>query len=112
VQLAIATLTADEKTLLQQFSQFGPGSGFGRKSTGVIDFAAMAAIPRLLDKQLIVVAAIADDGQPVYHWTQLGYTVAHSALKTLPSVRWSQESAPAAGSSSPSDAKAAQPPPT
>jgi hypothetical protein len=50
----------------------------------------MAAMPRLLDKQLVQAFAVGDDGQPVYRWTRLGYVVAKGMSMSLPTVVWNR----------------------
>lgn len=91
VKLAIATLTAGEKKVLEDFLKYDLSQGFGFRDTGRINFVAMAATPRLLDKQLIKTIALADDGQPVYHWTRLGYIVAQAISSDLARVHWAKE---------------------
>lgn len=88
---AIATLTAEEKRILQEFSKYDLNQGFGIRNTGSVNFVAIAAIPRLLDKQLIRTVAAGDDGEPVYQWTPLGHVVAKKINTILPSIPWAKE---------------------
>ena len=84
VQLAIARLSAEELTALTQVAEYAPGTVWGRKDTGSVDFLAMASTPRLLDKGLIQLAGKFEEGQPAYHLTPLGMVVAkliHSGLR-------------------------------
>lgn len=76
VQLAISGLTGDEVTALKYIADLTPGTVWGRPNKGVVDFHAMASIPRLLDKQLIKVVGEFEEGYPAYHPTPLGSTVA------------------------------------
>jgi hypothetical protein len=76
VQLAIAGLSGDEVTALKYMADLPPGTVWGRADKGIVDFHAMASIPRLLDKQLIKVVGEFEDGPPAYHPTPLGHTVA------------------------------------
>jgi hypothetical protein len=76
VQLAIAGLSAEELTALRQAAEYAPGTVWGRKDTGTVDFFAMASTPRLLDKGLIQLAGRFVEGHPAYHLTPLGMVVA------------------------------------
>ena len=76
VQLAIAGLSAEELTALKQAAEYAPGTVWGRKDTGSVDFFAMASTPRLLDKGLIQLAGKFVEGYPAYHLTPLGMVVA------------------------------------
>ena len=76
VQLAIAGLSAEELTALKQAAEYAPGTVWGRKETGSVDFFAMASTPRLLDKGLIQLAGTFAEGNPAYHLTPLGMVVA------------------------------------
>jgi hypothetical protein len=99
VKIAIATLSAEEKQVIERFAKYGQGQGFGFLDKGRIDFTAMAAIPRLLDKQLIQTFAAGDDGRPVYRWTRLGYVVAKSINLSLPKVAWDRPTVEEVGES-------------
>jgi len=46
VKIAIAGLSSDEAKLLKD--KFAPGTVFGRKDTGSVDFFAFGSFPRLL----------------------------------------------------------------
>ncbi len=103
IKIAIATLTADEKIVLETFVKHSPEQGFGFKNDGSVNFLAMAAMPRLLDKQLVKTIAAADDGQPVYAWTRLGYDVAKKLNILLPQVEWTKKSSVASSNKLPSE---------
>lgn len=79
VQMAISSLSFEEAEILRGLAELQPGQVWGRAeplTQGGIDFVSMAAIPRLLDKQLIrVVGKYAD--QPAYVPTPLGQVVAN-----------------------------------
>jgi hypothetical protein len=103
VQLAVATLSSEEMTMLAEFLRFGPYDEFGfpqpqysyyLNPTGgpphqvtVRDVLLMSAIPRLLDKEIIKVTGLNQHGEPVYQWTQLGYVVAQRAQRNLRQIR-------------------------
>lgn len=76
VQLAIAGLSAEELTALKQVADYAPGTVWGRKDTGSVDFFGMASTPRLLDKGLIKLEGRFVEGHPAYHLTPLGMVVA------------------------------------
>lgn len=76
VQLAIAGLTNEEAEALKYLADLPPGSVYGRKRDGRVDFFGMASIPRLLDKQLIKLIGEFQEGHPAYHPTPLGRVVA------------------------------------
>lgn len=76
VQLAIAGLSSDEISALKYIADLPPGTVWGRANKGIVDFHAMASIPRLLDKQLIQVMGEFEEGHPAYHPTPLGRVVA------------------------------------
>lgn len=76
VELAVAGLSNDEATMLKSIAEQPPNSVWGRPNTGTVDFFGMAAIPRLLDKQLIRVVGQFEEGHPAYATTPLGRVVA------------------------------------
>jgi hypothetical protein len=76
VRLAIAGLSAEELTALKQVACYAPGTVWGRKDTGVVDFFGIASTPRLLDKGLIKLEGRFVEGHPAYHLTPLGMVVA------------------------------------
>jgi hypothetical protein len=76
VQMAIAGLSAEELTALKQVAEYAPGTVWGRKDTGTVDFLAMVSTPRLLDKGIIQLAGRFEVGHPAYHLTPLGMVVA------------------------------------
>jgi len=85
VQLAISTLSSEEVSTLKHLATLSPGTVWGREDKGVVDFLGMAAIPRLLDKQLIKVVGQFDKGHPAYHPTPLGLVVIKLVESGLPS---------------------------
>lgn len=76
VELAVAGLSNDEATMLKTIADYPPSGVWGRRDTGSVDFFGMAAIPRLLDKQLIRVVGQFEEGHPAYQATPLGRVVA------------------------------------
>lgn len=76
VQLAISSLSGEEVTQLKYLATLPEGTVWGREDKGTVDFFGMAAIPRLLDKQLIKVVGQFEKGHPAYHPTPLGKVVA------------------------------------
>jgi len=83
VQLAIAGLSGDEVTALRYIADLPAGTVWGRPNKGVVDFHAMASIPRLLDKQLIKVVGEFEEGHLAYLPTPLGITVAHLVKSSM-----------------------------
>src|SRR6266516_1359146 len=75
VQITMSGLSAEEMKLLAQVKTHGPEKSWGFKDDNTINFLAMAAIPRLLDKQIIVLRGRFPEGHPAYGWTPLGYEV-------------------------------------
>lgn len=76
VQLAIANLSGEEAKALKNLASLPLGTVWGREDKGIVDFLGMAAIPRLLDKQLIKVVGEFEEGHPAYYPTPLGLVVA------------------------------------
>jgi hypothetical protein len=87
VQIAIAGLSNEEMSQLRYIADLPPNQGFGRKSLSSVDFTAMIAIPRLLDKQLIRVAGQFEEGQGTYVPTHLGRVVAQFVKTSLPKFK-------------------------
>lgn len=75
VELAIASLSNDEATMLKSVADYPPNTVWGRPNTGSVDFFGMAAIPRLLDKQLIRVVGQFEKEHLAYATTPLGRVV-------------------------------------
>jgi hypothetical protein len=75
VELAVAGLSNDEASMLKAAADYPPDMVWGRPNTNSVDFFAMAALPRLLDKQLIRVAGEFEEGHPAYQATPLGRVV-------------------------------------
>jgi hypothetical protein len=76
VQMAIASLSVEEVKMLKRIASYPPGTFWGPKDTGRVDFFQMACTPRLLDKGLIVVVGEFEGGGPTYGPTPLGVVVA------------------------------------
>jgi len=79
----VAQLTSGERNLLQTFSRYGPEKVFWLTKTGL---SALAAISRLLDKQLIVTVGVTPEGQATFRWTRLGYILATNIETLVPTV--------------------------
>jgi len=93
---AAASISFEEAEVLKQLAALGDGQVWGRPGPlerGAVDFQAMTAVPRLLDKQLIRVAG-EYAGQPAYVPTELGRVVAVAISSRLPQLgpRNSEES--------------------
>lgn len=102
VKLAASSISFEEAEVLKQLADLEPGRVWGRPTPlekGAVDFQAMSAIPRLLDKQLIKVGG-EYAGQPAYVPTQLGRVVANVIKSGLPHL----------GPASPATAEADEPP--
>jgi len=85
IQLAISSLSFEEVEVLKGLADLRPGNVWGRAepiSQGSVDFVSMAAIPRLLDKQLIRVAGEYGE-QPAYVPTPFGQVVANMVKRGL-----------------------------
>ncbi len=83
IALAVASLTEGEWKVLSRFSEYPTGRKFGLAKTSI---PIGSAISRLLDKQLIVTAGVAQNGQAIFQWTPLGYTVARNLRTLLPEI--------------------------
>lgn len=81
LRAAVATLTAQEHQILNVFSQYGLGQVFWAEQANL---ATLAALPRLLDKQLLMTAGMTSDGQAMFRWTRLGYTLAGNLHAFIP----------------------------
>lgn len=88
VQKAVASLSIEETNELRYAADLPPDGVWTKKDTGVIDFHAMEAIPRLLDKGVIRVVGMAQWGFPAYALTPLGRVVAGVVKTSLRSVRF------------------------
>ena len=75
VELAVAALSNDEAIMLKSVADYPPGTVWGRPNTKGVDFFGMAALPRLLDKQLIRAVGEFEEGHPAYVTTPLGGAV-------------------------------------
>jgi len=86
VRKSFAALTSDELTIIKHFGDHAPPKAWGFQETGSVNFLAMAAIPRLFDKQLIQLVAKWKAGGGAFQWTTIGYAVAQLALRGLPAL--------------------------
>lgn len=84
VLTAIAGLTAQERQILSVFAPYRLDQAFHVQQTNL---ATLAALPRLLDKQLLVAIAMTADSQAIFKWTRLGYTIAQNLDRLLPVVQ-------------------------
>jgi hypothetical protein len=79
--VAVATLTAQERGVLSDLSQYTMNQVFWFKKE---NFGVMAALPRLLDKQLIRPARVTSTGKTAFKWTRLGKALAMSLDAHIP----------------------------
>ena len=77
--LALATLTTTERQVLESFAPYPPPQRFWLQKTTLF---TQSAVGRLLDKGLIVTSGMTSDGEAIFQWTTIGYTLA-SNLDTL-----------------------------
>ncbi|MHB8091200.1 MAG: hypothetical protein ACYDH8_06335 [Syntrophales bacterium] len=84
VKLAVASLSNQEIELLSQLAELPEGQVRGWNVSGTVLSVYEAAIMRLLDKRLIVLAGKFEGGFPGYQPTQLGRVVAGIAKSGLP----------------------------
>ena len=71
--VAASTLTSLERRILDVFKDYTPDKTFWLTKRSL---ATIAAIPRLLDKQLLITTGLSDGGREMLRWTQLGYALA------------------------------------
>jgi len=86
IRLAVATLTINERQILATFKTYAMEHTFW--FTRKENLGMLAAMPRLLDKQLIVTAGITHDGFAMYRWTELGKTLADNIDKLVPMINF------------------------
>jgi hypothetical protein len=94
VLIAVATLTGQERQLLEGFAQYNMNQTFWLKKTNL---AVLSAVPRLLDKGLIVATGITQDDQAMFRWTNLGYAVAMNIASLVPRLDVPARRAPSFG---------------
>lgn len=82
VRQAVHSLSREEVARLRQIADNTPNSVWGVTSKGV-DLIHLTAIPRLLDKGLIMVAGEFEDGTVAYRETDIGRVVASIAASGL-----------------------------
>ena len=83
VHRALAALTPGELGILRNHAHLDENVAWGWKDEG---FGLLAALPRLLDKQIIKIIGYSDEGFPGYHFTPFGRVVAQLA-KSLPQLK-------------------------
>ena len=83
IAMSIASMTTQEHSLLRVFAKYTMDQVF-RFPTNNIHLNA--AIPRLLDKQLIRTARVSHDGHAMFAWTELGRTLADHIETLIPSL--------------------------
>ena len=83
IKLAVASLTNHEIKLLSELAELPEGQVRGWDVGGTVLSVYEAAIMRLLDKQLIILAGKFDKGYPGYSPTRLGRVVAKIAKSGL-----------------------------
>lgn len=87
IEMAISALSAEELSVIEKFGDHTLSMGWNYQRTGSINFEAQVALPRLLDKGMIVLRGKFDDGNPCYSWTELGLLAAQVAKKGLPQFK-------------------------
>jgi hypothetical protein len=76
--------------MLKSTADFPHTAVWGRRDSGSVDFYGMASLPRLLDKQLIIVVGQFEQGHPAYQATPLGRVAAQllkNGLRTFQADR-------------------------
>jgi hypothetical protein len=81
LQIAVATMTAHERTLLEVFSKFDITHKFGLPTNNI---HLVSAIPRLLDKQLLRTVSVSAEGHAMFAWTTLGRAIADNIKTYIP----------------------------
>lgn len=81
LDLAVSSLKVQEHQILATFAKYRMDQRFWLKQRNL---ATLAAIPRLLDKQLIRTVGVTDNGQAIFAWTQLGRALANSLSLRVP----------------------------
>jgi len=90
VRLAVSSLSDQEIKLLSGFADLQPGQVSGWNIGGTVLSVYEAAIMRLLDRRLIILAGKFEEGFPGYEPTQLGRIVAAIAKSGLPQFQGNQ----------------------
>jgi hypothetical protein len=90
IEIAIASLSAEEMNLINRFALFPVNKAWNYPKTDNVNFEAQVAIPRLLDKGMIIVSGRFVDGHPAYRWTELGRIAAMLAKDSLPQLAYDQ----------------------
>ena len=81
---AMASLTSQEQQLLKLFSEYGPDQVFWAQKSNL---GTLAAVPRLLDKQLLVTEGRTDTGQATFRWTRLDISWQRTLISISPNVK-------------------------
>lgn len=87
ISMAIASLTREEIEQLRVAAKYDVATVWGRRNSGSVDFTAMAAMPRLLDKGLAKVVGEFGGGNPAYALTPLGREAAKLVATALPQFK-------------------------
>lgn len=85
IEIAIATLTSQEREILGTVAKYNMSQAFWLTTHNL---ATLSALPRLLDKQLIRTAGITHDGYAMFKWTELGKTLADRIDQLVPTVNF------------------------
>lgn len=81
IAVAVATLTAQERQLLGHLARYQPNEFFAFDNDAD---AILAAMSRLLDKQLVRPARSTSDGRTYFKWTRLGRALAVNLDALIP----------------------------
>lgn len=100
IAIAIATLTSQEREFIGSFAKYKMEQTFWPT---IHNLATLAALPRLLDKQLIRTAGITHDGYAMFKWTELGRMLADKVDQLVPIVNFAP--APTGNTEKPSELK-------
>jgi hypothetical protein len=90
VQIAIASLSAEEITLLKQMKDYAPTMVWGREVKGLANWYGLAT-SRLLDKGVIKLAGEFEGNKPAFSFTPFGYIVHQSVNLGLPKFKASYQ---------------------
>lgn len=81
LSIAVATMTAHERTLLEVFAQFDMTQKFALPTNNL---HLLSAMPRLLDKQLLRTVSLTKEGAARFAWTEMGYALSRNITKLIP----------------------------
>ena len=83
IAVAVASLTAGERQILAAFADYGMNQTFWLTKENM---GSLAALPRLLDKQLILTKGATREGRAMFGWTELGRVVADNLQRLVPVI--------------------------